>query len=94
MKLVLLAGVKPSAMVGPRVRLFAGKWKLCVDGLQDTEMCVTCPAEFHEAITVKDGVEFTLPRGGELYATILRGGKESHLTLFAEFQNGAESSTT
>lgn len=94
MKLVLLAGSQPRAqLVGPRVRLFAGRWKLCVGGLQDTEMCVTCPTEFTIALTVKDGVEFVLTRGAEVYATILRGGKESHLTLFAEHQNGSNAST-
>lgn len=94
MKLVLLAGVKPSVMVGPRVRLFAGYWKLCVDGLQDSEICVTCPAELPHAITVANGVCIDLrERGGEVYASILKAGKESHLTLFAEYQHGVEPST-
>lgn len=89
MKLVLGAGINPRVShVGPRIRLFAGKWRIVSEHQKDCKM-----------VLVHDGIPREVVNGecieseGSVYHISVLGGTEDFINVFAELLNGPEPAT-
>lgn len=89
MKLVLGAGINPRVShVGPRIRLFAGRWRIVSEHQKDCQL-----------VLVHDGIPKNVSSGdcfestGSVYHISVLGGSEDFINVFAELQNGTHPAT-
>lgn len=89
MKLVLGAGINPRVShVGPRIRLFAGRWRIVSEHQIDSKM-----------VLVHDGIPREIKSGdcfdseGSVYHISVIGGTEDYINVFAELENGTQPAT-
>lgn len=80
MKLALIAGANPRVCKeGPKVRLFAGNWKFCVENHKDSAMVLH--TELGQ-LPIHHDKEFT--SSGECVQVKINGGTENYISVFAE----------
>lgn len=86
MKMVLVAGFNPRLQKnGPKVKLAAGWYRLCVENHIDSELVLHI-GPFGRIVPIKCNGEFNV-YDGEFVALSLLNGTEDYLNVFAESIN-------
>lgn len=89
MQLVLVAGFKASAgKVGPKVRIFAGRWRFSVEHQKDSVLMLRTESEELPNL-VEDKLEF-ISTGNDYVLSVKTPGTEPFINVFAEYINGSD----
>ena len=88
MKLVLVAGFKPSIQnVGPTILLYPGWWKIVGERVVDSKLSLV-----HSGVSTPVDDKPFLSTGGSYHLSV-EAGTEEYINVFAEVTNEPDAST-